>query len=117
MRVRERSPAALGFALANAVLAVCTLFATFWGLPLRSLWVDAPAALVALFLALSSAALVIRFRRALLVAEVAGYAVLGLGLLATAALVLGAVLLRATAGVVGSDGLRLALLAVAFTAA
>src|SRR5262245_56465602 len=111
MRVRERSQAALGFALGNAVLAGCTLLATFWGLPVRSLWVEVPAALVAMLLALSSAALVLEFRRARIVEEVAGYAVLGLGLLATAALVLGAVLLRATAGVGGGDALRLALLA------
>jgi hypothetical protein len=116
MRIRDRKPAELGFAVANTALSALTGLAVYWGLPVRSLWIDVPTGLVAGVLLLSSVGLVSGYRRALLVSQVAGYALLVWGLLAIAMLVLGATFLRATAGIGGGDVLRVVALSVAFAA-
>jgi hypothetical protein len=114
MRIRDRQPAELGFAAANAALSVLTGTAVYWGLPVRSLWIDVPAGLVVGVLVASSVALVVGSRRAALVSRVAGYVLFAWGLLSIATLVLGATFLRATAGVGGGDILRMVALSVAF---
>jgi hypothetical protein len=116
MRIWDRQPAELGFAAANTALSALTGLAVYWGLPVRSLWIDVPTGLVAGVLLLSSVGLVSGFRRALLVSRVAGYVLLVWGFLAVATLVLGATLLRATAGIGGGDIVRVVALSVAFAA-
>ena len=116
MRIMDRQPAELGFAAANAALSILTGFAVYWGLPVRSLWVDVPTGLVIGSLVASSVALVVGFHRALLVSRIAGYVLLVWGLLSIAAVVLGATFLRATAGIGGGDVLRVVVLSVAFAA-
>lgn len=92
------------FAVANVAAAAIVALAVFRGLPARWWPVDVGAAIVALLLAAAGLALFVRHRRAALLARLASFVVLGLGLTFTAALVMTASWLATVYGPVGKGG-------------
>lgn len=92
------------FGVANALSAVLLLGGVFLGLPTRWWPVDAGAAIVALLLAASSAALLARPDKAERLVRVAATVTLALGLVVFAAVALTASWLHGVYGPIGKGG-------------
>jgi hypothetical protein len=104
---------ACGFAAGNLVLAALVLGGVFGALPVRFIAVDAGAVLLGALLVASTVALIAGARWTVAVVRAAAWAVLGLGLGLTAALVLGAACVRGVTGDLGVRGLAVLLVALA----
>jgi hypothetical protein len=107
------SPSSLGIAIGNLLLAATIVLGVFLGLPVRYWVVDGGALGIALLLLTSSLALARNAPWQVRVARVAAWVVLALGLLLTAALVVGAACVRGVSGELGVRGTAILLVALA----
>ena len=108
--------AQLGFGVAHVITAALIVVGVFGGLPTRWMPIDAPALLLVVLHAAASAALIGRHVRAPIIARVAAFASLGLGLLLIALLVWSASYLSGVYGPVGRGGAIIMALIVALAA-